>query len=175
MATNSTFGWPIITKSDSFSLTALSALQGAAFDSRMTTERNRYEGNVAGTGNLPATGTFTGQSVWVRAENKPYFWNGSAWQTVSNASAGTLFMNDITWTGSKTPLRWTAARNVTVPANKRHDDPIYVVNAFAADRVVWASLATTPTNSSTFAVRIMCVAPGPKSQLRLNWIAVNND
>lgn len=42
MTTNSAFGWPILSRSDSASRTTQSALEGAAFNASVRTDRAGY-------------------------------------------------------------------------------------------------------------------------------------
>lgn len=173
MTTNSTYGWPIITKSDMFKPTAISALQGAAFDNRMAAERSRYEINVAAPGNLP-NGVYVGQMAWVRSVNRPYFWtSANTWRTTTNVAGGTRFLN-VSWVGKAMPIIWTGAITITLPAGRFTATPYIVVNAFAANRVVWGTVVTTPSSGSSFQVRIIAVAPGA-SQVRVNWVAVDSN
>ena len=174
MPTNSTFGWPITNKNDMFKPTAISALEGAAFDTRITLERDRHELRVSSTGSLPGTGAYVGQQAWVNNRNRPYYWTGSAWRSANGVEGGTIFLTNVKWTGSAPPLRWSGALNISLPSGRFTATPIIVTNAFAANRVIWSSLSTTPSGTSSFQARLMCVAPGATS-VRLNWVAVDSN
>ena len=95
MPTNSTFGWPITNKNDMFKPTAISALEGAAFDTRITLERDRHELRVSSTGSLPGTGAYVGQQAWVNNRNRPYYWTGSAWRSANGVEGGTIFLTNV--------------------------------------------------------------------------------
>lgn len=172
MTTNSTFGWPIITKADMFKPTTISAAQGAAFDNRMQIERNRHEKRVSSTSALPGSGDFIGQAVWVNNRNRPYYWTGSAWRSANGVEGGTVFLSNVRWSGSANPLRWSGEINVALPSGRFSAVPYIVVNAFAKDRVIWGTVATTPSSTTAFRVRLICIAPGTAS-VRVNWIAVD--
>ena len=174
MTTNSTFGWPIITKADMFKPTTISAAQGAAFDNRIQLERNRHEARVSSTSALPGTGAYVGQAVWVNNRNRPYYWTGAAWRSANGVEGGTILLSNVKYPASAAPLKWTGPINVSLPSGRFSAVPTIVVNAFAADRAIWASLATTPSSTTVFQARVYCVAPGAAT-VRLNWIAVDSN
>lgn len=173
MPTNSTFGWPITNKSDMFKPTAISALEGAAFDTRIALERDRHEMRVNTTGSLPSSGQFVGQQAWVNSRDRPYYWNGSAWRAANGLESGNITLSSVNWSGNAAPLRWTGELNVALPSGRFTAVPNVVTDCYAANRLVWSSLAKMPTTSS-FSVRLTCVAPGA-STVRLFWAAFDSN
>lgn len=173
MPTNSTFGWPITNKSDMFKPTAISALEGAAFDTRVTLERARHEKRVATTAALPSVGDYVGQQAWVDNRNRPYYWTGASWKAANGFETGTITLSGVNWAGSAMPLRWTGEMNIALPAGRYTAAPNVVVNAYADDRVVWGSVSRPPTTTS-FSVRLICIAPG-SAWVRVYWAAFDSN
>lgn len=173
MPTNSTFGWPITNKADLFKPTAISALQGAAFDNRITLERARHETRVASTGALPGSGAYIGQQAWVNNRNRPYYWTGSAWMAANGLESGTIVLSSINWSASASPLRWTGELNIALPSGRFTAAPNVIANAYTSDRAVWCSVSRATTTTS-FSVRLYCIAPGGSSA-RVYWAAFDSN
>ena len=173
MPTNSTFGWPITNKSDMFKPTAISALEGAAFDTRVTLERARHEMRVSTTGSLPSSGQFVGQAAWVNSRDRPYYWNGSAWKAANGLETGTIVLSSVNWSASAAPLRWTGELNIALPSGRFSAAPNVITNAYSTDRVVWSTVARATTTTS-FRVRLICIAPGSTS-VRVYWAAFDSN
>lgn len=173
MTTNSTYGWPIITKTDMFKPSVISAAQGAAFDNRVVLERARHERTVASISALPGTGHYVGQACWVQNINMPYYWNGATWKPANGVEGGFLHVSSITWSGTAAPMQWSNEISISLPTGRFTADPSAVVNAYAADRVIWASVSrkTTP---STIHARLMAVQPGAGAA-RIYWVAVDSN
>lgn len=173
MTTNSTFGWPIITKEDMFKPTTISQLQGAAFDNRVTLERQRYETRVASTSALPATGTYIGQQIWVTGRNRPYYWTGSSWKAANGFEAGNILIKPVSWTGSAFPLLWSGVINIALPAGRFTAVPNIVVNAYMDNRVIWGTPAAWPS-TTTIKMRFVAIAPGAPN-VHVFWAAFDSN
>lgn len=173
MTTNSTYGWPIITKADMYKPTTISAAQGAAFDNRVTLERARHEKRVASVSALPGTGDYVGQAAWVNNINMPYYWAGSAWKPANGVEGGWIHFSSVNWAHSAMPIRWTNVLNISLPSGRFTASPNVVVNGYSTDRVVWASVAGVPSTTSV-PVRLMCVAPGGGG-VRVYWVATDSN
>lgn len=173
MPTNSAYGWPIINKGDMFKPTTQSSLEAAAFDNRVTLERQRHEKSVATVSALPSEGDFLGQAVWVTARNRPYYWNGSAWKSGAGFEAGSIVLNSLSFPGNGGVFKWTAPLTISLPAGRFTAQPFVFVNAGdTASYGNWGSVvARTTTN---FTARIYSTSPTP-STITVQWVAFDSN
>ena len=172
MPTNSTFGWPIISKSDMFKPSTQSSLEGAAFDNRVSLERQRHEKSVATVSALPSSGYFLGQAVWVTARNRPYYWDGATWKSGAGFDAGTLTLNSLNFGGNGGSFRWTTNINVALPSGRFSAVPYVFANATKTNHGVWSTVASKAINA--FTIRIFSTVP-PPSDVVVDWVAFDSN
>lgn len=173
MPTNSTFGWPIVSKSDMFKPSTQSSLEGAAFDNRVSIERQRHEKNVATVSALPASGDYLGQAVWVTARNRPYYWDGAAWKSGAGFEAGTIVLNSLSFPGNGGVFKWTAPLTIALPAGRFSAQPYVFVNA--GDTATYANWGSVVGRTTTnFTVRIYSTSPTPTS-IGVQWVAFDSN